>query len=56
MIPYTLEQFVKDLEAITARESDPAAITAQAAQPCHLARICGQTISATPKAAAPTAK
>src|SRR6266496_759489 len=38
MIPYTLEQFVKDLEAITARESDPAAITAKAAP--FLARLC----------------
>jgi predicted metal-dependent enzyme (double-stranded beta helix superfamily) len=38
MIPYTLEQFVNDLEAITARESDPAAITAKAAP--LLARLC----------------
>ena len=38
MIPYTLEQFVKDLEAITTRESDPAAITAQAAP--LLSRLC----------------
>jgi len=38
MIAYTLEQFVKDLDAITARESDPAAITAKAAP--LLARLC----------------
>ena len=38
MTPYTLDQFVDDLDAITAKESDPAAITAKAAP--LLARLC----------------
>ncbi len=39
MSDYSLERFVEDLDAITARESDPAVITAKAAP--FLARLCG---------------
>jgi len=38
MTTYTLKQFVDDLDAITAKESDPAVITAKAAP--LLARLC----------------
>jgi len=38
MSDYSLEQFVKDLDALTARESDPAVITTKAAP--LLARLC----------------
>lgn len=38
MSDYGLKQFVEDLEAITSRQSDPAAITAEAAP--LLARLC----------------